>query len=338
MRSRVLDTFYLSAASFFGVAGGGLAGAVGALAISGLSAFALKRVGMEMQWLQVAASGAAGGAAGTLLLRAGMLAVRRLGWGRQALERFVIYLVLAFAFSLLLGGAVLYVIARGSDGAIGPRLFTVIGWMVGLLAAGLPLGIRELLVSEPLRSSKASQRAKNEVLLFPLSAPSGTGGTGAKDLATLQALHALNQSEVPHVGDLDFETFEKLVLSVAQHVWVARSSASEILGFIVVMNEDAPYSSVNFQWFKARYDRFLYVDRLAVAKGARKQGVGRLMVERVIEQARFERRDFVTCEVNVVPPNPDSMAFHTTLGFLAIGEQDTEGGKKRVRLLGKSAT
>ena len=45
----------------------------------------------------------------------------------------------------------------------------------------------------------------------------------------------------------------------------------------------------------------------------------------------------VTCEVNVRPPNPGSMAFHRDLGFTVVGEQDTEDGAKRVALMVREA-
>ena len=117
---------------------------VGAVAISGLSAFAMRRLGVEMQWLQVAASGAAGGVVGNLLLRVLMQVIAKVGWASRPLDRFVAYLLCGFGSSLVLGGALLYVLFQGRQGSIGPSLFVVIGWMVGLLAASLPLAIREL--------------------------------------------------------------------------------------------------------------------------------------------------------------------------------------------------
>ena len=127
---------------------GGTAGMVGAVAISGLSAFAMRRLGVEMQWLQVAASGAAGGVVGNLLLRASMAALQRMGYGVKALDRFVAYILVGFLASLILGGVVLAIQFKGQQGAVGPGLFTVIGWMVGLLASSLPLAIHELNAEE----------------------------------------------------------------------------------------------------------------------------------------------------------------------------------------------
>ena len=117
---------------------------VGAVAISGLSAFAMRRLGVEMQWLQVAASGAAGGVVGNLLLKGAMRLITKMGWARRALDRFIAFILAGFVASLVLGGAMLAVQFKGHTGAIGPGLFVVIGWMVGLLASSLPLAIHEL--------------------------------------------------------------------------------------------------------------------------------------------------------------------------------------------------
>ena len=138
MKSRVSGTFYLSAAL------GGTVGMLGALMISGLSAFAMRRLGVEMQWLQVAASGAAGGIIGNFLLRLIMRLIRRLGFANRGLDRFAAYFVAGFSLSIVLGMAVLFAVFRGSHGAVGPKLFTVIGWMVGILASSFPLAIVEL--------------------------------------------------------------------------------------------------------------------------------------------------------------------------------------------------
>ena len=138
MTSKVSATFYLSTAL------GGTVGMVGAVAISGLSAFAMKRLGIEMQWLQVAASGAAGGVVGNLVLRLIVYTLQRRGLLKKNLDRFVALFVSGFLLSLVLGGVVLYVVFQGAQGAVGPKLFSVIGWMVGLLASSLPLAIGEL--------------------------------------------------------------------------------------------------------------------------------------------------------------------------------------------------
>ena len=92
------------------------------------------------------------------------------------------------------------------------------------------------------------------------------------------------------------------------------------------------YASPNFQWFKQRLTQFLYVDRVVVDERFRGRGLGQALYADAADLA-VARDVPITCEVNIEPPNPQSMGFHQGLGFEPMGEQQTEGGKKRVRLL-----
>jgi uncharacterized protein len=98
-------------------------------------------------------------------------------------------------------------------------------------------------------------------------------------------------------------------------------------GFLIAFDQEAPYDSVNFLWFKARYDRFVYIDRIIVAPHARGRGLARLFYEGLLDRARFAGHDRVVCEINIEPPNPGSMAFHAALGFTEIGRGVLGGGK-----------
>lgn len=146
----------------------------------------------------------------------------------------------------------------------------------------------------------------------------------------LPSLHALNQANRPHVGDVDLERFQWF----ERHACRFRVAAAgpELLGFMIALNPEADYGSLNFIWFRERYDRFAYVDRLAVAEAARGRGIGRALYRDLAEWAANDA-PVVTCEVNLHPPNPTSLAFHHALGFHEVGQQDTEGGTHRVSLL-----
>ena len=98
-------------------------------------------------------------------------------------------------------------------------------------------------------------------------------------------------------------------------------------GFLIGMDQSADYHSPNFLWFKARFDRFAYVDRIVIAASAHGQGLGRALYERMFDDAKAAGFGRIVAEVNAVPPNPTSLAFHERLGFAAIGEQTFNEGK-----------
>ena len=98
-------------------------------------------------------------------------------------------------------------------------------------------------------------------------------------------------------------------------------------GFLIGMDQDADYHSPNFLWFKARFDRFAYIDRIVIAASAHGRGLGRALYERMFADAKAAGFKRIVAEVNAVPPNPTSLAFHERLGFMAIGEQAFDAGK-----------
>ena len=99
-------------------------------------------------------------------------------------------------------------------------------------------------------------------------------------------------------------------------------------GLLIAFDQDADYRSPNFLWFKARLPRFVYVDRIAVAKAARGRGVARRLYDDLFAAARDAGHDRIVCEVNVDPPNPASDGFHARFGFTEIGRAELAGGKE----------
>ncbi len=101
-------------------------------------------------------------------------------------------------------------------------------------------------------------------------------------------------------------------------------------GFLIGMDEAADYHSPNFLWFKARFDRFAYVDRIVISASAHGRGLGRALYERMFDDAKAAGFERIVAEVNTTPPNPISLAFHERLGFVAIAER-TFNDRKSVR-------
>ena len=151
--------------------------------------------------------------------------------------------------------------------------------------------------------------------------------------ADYPAILALNQAAIPAVSPLDEPDLIDLHQQAVQ-LTVARAG-DEVAGFMLILKEGANYGSPNYRFFADRYDAFHYVDRIVVNADFRRRGVGATLYRSLFEAAADAPR--VTCEVNVRPPNPGSLAFHEALGFVVVGEQDTEGGKKRVALMVRAA-
>lgn len=105
--------------------------------------------------------------------------------------------------------------------------------------------------------------------------------------------------------------------------------------FLIVLDRDAPYDNDNFRWISARYDRFVYIDRIVVSAGHRGRGLARHLYEHLFDKMRAAGHQRVVCEVNLDPPNPGSDAFHDRLGFEEIGQQHLPGRAKTVRYLAK---
>lgn len=173
----------------------------------------------------------------------------------------------------------------------------------------------------------------------------------------LSDLLKLNNAAVPAVNELSPATLGELH-SMAAALLVAemnplgenlrsamRSPAASqsdsvgnppLAGFLLLLHGPGEnYQSINYRWFCDRYDAFLYVDRVVVREGLRDQGLGTQLYQAgfALGRAQFP---VVCAEVNLRPRNEGSLRFHDRHGFAAVGEQDTEQGSKRVRLLAKS--
>ncbi len=124
-----------------------------------------------------------------------------------------------------------------------------------------------------------------------------------------------------------------------QHL-VAQAFAARRIGtvdaFLLAFDQDATYDGTNFLWFRARYPRFVYVDRIVVAAAARGRGHARRLYDDMFNRAVEAGHDRVVCEVNIQPPNPASDAFHAALGFVEVGTADVYDGSRTVRYLSKA--
>jgi predicted GNAT superfamily acetyltransferase len=138
-------------------------------------------------------------------------------------------------------------------------------------------------------------------------------------------IHAINESEVPHVGRENEAALASLIAK-AFAFRVAETADGHIVGFLLALDQDADYKSLNFKWFQERYPRFMYIDRIAILKEHQKSGLGRALYEDIERLA--SGYPLLTLEVNVDPPNPSSMAFHERMGYREVGRaRNADDGK-----------
>jgi hypothetical protein len=144
-------------------------------------------------------------------------------------------------------------------------------------------------------------------------------------------LLALNNADAQALSWLEPERLVHLVRRSFLARRIGRADA-----FLLAFDQAADYDSVNFLWFRARYERFVYVDRIVVAPAARGCGYGRRLYADLFEHASRADHRLVVCEVNADPPNPVSDAFHAALGFVVVGSETIQGGGKTVRYFSRN--
>ncbi|HEY4225066.1 MAG TPA: GNAT family N-acetyltransferase [Pseudolysinimonas sp.] len=150
----------------------------------------------------------------------------------------------------------------------------------------------------------------------------------------LDQLVAVNDAAYPAVPITPADELAELIAMSSVAV-VADDGAAA--GFLLGMPPGLPYQSENYLFFSARArehgSTFLYVDRIVLAAHLRGRGIGPRLYDAAFAEARRVGAGEVLCEVNVEPPNPGSLAFHTRIGFVEVGRQSTKGGANVVALL-----
>jgi len=149
----------------------------------------------------------------------------------------------------------------------------------------------------------------------------------------LEAVHAINQAEVPAVGEETADALAHIASQccVALTVEVADGTGAvpAIAGFTFVLPPRADYSSLNYTWFGERYDEFIYLDRVAIAPAFQRRGIGRMVYDEVQRRGAeaWPTANVLALEVNLKPRNDTSLAFHASLGFVEVGRREGDDDK-----------
>jgi hypothetical protein len=148
--------------------------------------------------------------------------------------------------------------------------------------------------------------------------------------ATAANLLALNAAHETETSPLTQASLQHL-LDRSWHLGLAGADGQD--GFLIALDDASDHPGINFQWFKARYARFVYIDRVIVAPAARGKGVAHTLYDDLFRRAAAAPVPIIGCEVNSTPPNPASDAFHARLGFAEIGRAALPCSDKQVRYL-----
>ena len=105
-----------------------------------------------------------------------------------------------------------------------------------------------------------------------------------------------------------------------------------VAAFLLAMRENAPYQNENYSWFAARFQKFVYVDRIVVANEFSGLKIGSLLYADLFDFAKAQGIKTITCEYNIQPPNPASKNFHDKFGFKELDTQWVANGTKKVTL------
>jgi predicted GNAT superfamily acetyltransferase len=142
------------------------------------------------------------------------------------------------------------------------------------------------------------------------------------------AVLELNEASVRELSPLD-EARLQYILELAHDALVV-DREGEVAAFAIAIAPGTAYDSANYRWFAERYERFLYLDRIAVGAAHRRHGLGALLYDAMEQAARPFGQ--MVCDVNVRPRNEASLGFHAARGYEDIGRLE-HGEVKTVALM-----
>ncbi len=134
------------------------------------------------------------------------------------------------------------------------------------------------------------------------------------------AILRLNARFVHWLAPMDAADLEDILSRTAYARRVGTDSSTQAVLFGYAHDVDYPEHK-NLAWLRGHLDNFFYIDRVIIDADSHGQGLGRALYDDVAAFARARGHSVLACEVNTVPDNPGSHAFHLRLGFEVLGEQ-----------------
>ena len=147
-------------------------------------------------------------------------------------------------------------------------------------------------------------------------------------LSARAELLSVNNASATETSLLTKERFDHLINLARVATYIQPDAA-----FLLAFEQSAAYDGGHFLWFRSRFEKFLYIDRVVVAEAYRRHGLGRALYADLFRRARELGHATIVCEVNLRPPNPTSDKFHAAHGFADVGQATFDAGAKTVRYL-----
>ena len=140
----------------------------------------------------------------------------------------------------------------------------------------------------------------------------------------------MNQEALPAVSSVNINDMNHFLTIV--DYFRSLKIEEKLVGFLIALTPGKEYHSINYKWFEKRFDSFMYVDRIVIDPSYQGNGLGKAFYNNLADFSN-NKTDRITCEVNIRPKNEESMIFHGKYGFVQVGTQTTENGKKEVSLM-----
>lgn len=148
--------------------------------------------------------------------------------------------------------------------------------------------------------------------------------TKEKDLPKILEL---NNMESKWVGKKEIDFFQNHIDIPIFNVF---ETNERIVGFLMAMDQNTDYDSINFLWFKNRFNKFYYIDRVVVDESMRGKGIASLLYKELID---IKGDIPLVAEVSINPANKGSLIFHDKIGFKEVGVLISKDKKVRMYYL-----
>ncbi len=126
----------------------------------------------------------------------------------------------------------------------------------------------------------------------------------------------LNQQEGGGALSLSQMEFEEL-LHTCDFV-ADRRNGKQLQGFMLGISAGKGGDNFGYQWFMARFDSFLYIDRVVVEDKCKRLGLAIEFYHEAVHWCRARGIEHIVCQIHDRPPNPAAHALHDKLGFTGI--------------------